>query len=455
MNSLASRMPLLNNGFQWRPYQEPFLKAMDNGKQFAALVWARRHGKDLTCWNYAIGRALEEPMMVTYVYPTNDMARDNLWEAKTNDGMDFLDYIPMEVRRSKNSRDDGANDSTRRVYLKNGSVIRLASAEKPGRLRGGNSKLYILSELAEMSPEVLDIIEPVVEANGGQIIANFTPRGANHAKSTFDTWSLDDRAFTQVITAKDTDVFTDEQLERIKRNLVRRWTEQGRSETEAVAFFEQEYLCSFDTPIVGAYYGEALKRAEEEGRITSVPYDENAPVYSAWDLGMGDSTAIWFWQNVGQEIHVIDYYEMSGEALKHYAKHVKEKPYLYNTHFLPHDARARELGTGKSREETLQSYQLGKIEILPASNVDDGIDEVRKLLGRCWFDKERCKRGLDALANYKKEYDEKNQIWKAKAKHNWASHGADAFRYLAMGQKKERPAPTIKRQAWASRARRR
>lgn len=430
-------MPTLQNGYSPRPYQLPFLKAMDNGAQFAALVWARRHGKDLTCWNYAIGRALQEPMMVTYVYPTNDMARDNLWEAKTNTGMDFLDYIPQSVRRQKNKRDDGANDSTRRVYLKNGSVIRLASAEKPGRLRGGNSKLYVLSELAEMSPEVLDIIEPVVEANGGQIIANFTPRGKNHAKSTFDTWSLDSRAFTQIITAKDTDVFTDKQLERIRVNIVRRWTEQGKSEAEANAFFAQEYLCSFDVPIVGAYYGEAIQRARSENRITSVPYDEAAPVHTAWDLGIGDSLAIWFWQTVGKEIHVIDYYEMSGEGLRHYAKKLQEKRYVYKMHHLPHDARARELETGKSREEFLRKLEIGPIEVLPQSAVEDGIEQVRQILGRCWFDAERCKRGIEALENYHKEYDDKNMIWKDKAKHDWSSHGSDAFRYLALSYKKE------------------
>lgn len=410
---------------------------MDNGGKYAALVWARRHGKDITCWNYAIRAAAMEVMDVTYIYPTAEMGKNNLWEAKTNDGFLFTDFCPLELRKRTGVKDDGLNDTFKQIEIVNNSIIRLASAEKPDRLRGGNSKLYVISEFAETDPAVLDIIEPVVEANGGKIVINFTPKGDNHAKGAWEAWQEDKEWFTSLVTARDTTVFTLDQLERIRERIIRRFVEQGRSEIEALAYFDQEYLCSFDTPVIGSYYGEGMRRADSESRITTVPHEMSLPVDTYWDLGVGDSTAIWFVQAIGKEARVIDYLESSGEGLEFYARELQKKNYLYGSHYAPHDIEVREFTTGKSRIETARKLGIG-FTIVPNISLEDGINAARSVLNKCWFDKERCKRGISALKNYSKEWDEKMKTYKDRPKHDWSSHGADAFRYFAVAYRENR-----------------
>lgn len=415
--------------FEPRPYQLGFWEAVKE-YHFIGLVWARRHGKDLNCWNYAIDRASREPLDVTYVFPTKDMGKKNLWKAKTNDGRKFTDYIPMAIRQLRNSTDDGLNDTDHSVELINGSIIRLETGDDPDRLRGANSKLYILSEYAEMDPRVLDVIEPVVEANGGQIIANFTPKGANHAKGSWDAWKNDSAWWTSLITADDTDVFNEGQLQRLKRRLIERFRLQGRSEVEAISYYMQEYFCSFDTPIIGSYFGEALRIAREQGRIGIVQPETDLRTDTYWDLGMDDSTSIWFVQRHNREVRVVDYYENSGEGLAHYAKVLQEKGYVYDEHWAPHDIAVREMGTGVSRIET--SKKLGiNFRVAPKMPLEDGINATRILLARCWFDEEKTKRGVQALENYHKDWDEKLMVFRSKPKHDWSSHGADAMRTLA------------------------
>jgi hypothetical protein len=201
---------------------------------------------------------------------------------------------------------------------------------------------------------------------------------------------------------------------------------------------QQEFYCSFEAPLFGSYYATQMLKAEKDGRIGNVPYDEHAKVETWWDLGIGDATAIWFIQRVGQEIHAIDYYENSGEALNHYVKVMADKPYIYGDDILPHDAMQRELQSGKSRLDALKG--LGRRPIVKkASKIEDGIEAVRAMLSKCWFDSKRCARGIDALRQYRKEASPEH-LWRAKNEpeyrdrpvHDWASHGADAFRTGAM-----------------------
>jgi len=183
----------------------------------------------------------------------------------------------------------------------------------------------------------------------------------------------------------------------------------------------------------GAYYAVEMAGARDEERISNVPYDRNVGVVTAWDLGMDDSTAIWFAQYVGKEVRLIDYYEASGYALDHYAKVLQEKGYHYQSHILPHDVRVKELGTGKSRYEVLQSLGLFNIEICPMMSIEDGIQQVRSTIPMAWFDKEKCDRGINALMNYRRDWDDVSKAWRGKPKHDWSSHAADAVRYLAVG----------------------
>lgn len=190
---------------------------------------------------------------------------------------------------------------------------------------------------------------------------------------------------------------------------------------------------AFLTHHEGAYYALEMRDTNAQGRITAVPYERSKGVVTAWDLGIGDTTAIWFAQFIGPEVRLIDHYEASGVGLDHYARVLQEKGYLYDQHILPHDVRVRELGTGKSRLETLNNLGVRNIQIAPQLNVDDGIQAVRSMLPLCWFDAERCEHGVEALRAYHREYDDKNLVWKGRPSHDWSSHSADAFRYLSVG----------------------
>lgn len=183
----------------------------------------------------------------------------------------------------------------------------------------------------------------------------------------------------------------------------------------------------------GAYYVTEMREALAQGRIGIVNYDRSLPVVTAWDLGVGDSTAIVFAQFIGSEIRIIDHYESSGVGLDHYASVLQQKGYIYDQHILPHDVRVRELGSGKSRYETLQTLGLQNIQIAPQLMVDDGIQAVRSMLNRCWFDEDKCDHLIECLRQYRREYDDVNKVWKGRPLHDWTSHSADAFRYLAVG----------------------
>jgi hypothetical protein len=236
--------------------------------------------------------------------------------------------------------------------------------------------------------------------------------------------------FGQVLTVADTGVISQEIIAQEMRELT---AERGEDEAENV--IQQEYYCNLDAAIPGSYFGKLIAKAEAEGRITAVPYNPRLPVITAWDLGVGDSTAIWFiQQEPSGAVKVIDYYENSGVGADHYARVLKERDYLYEGHLLPHDADDREWGNNAaSRVDTLKSLGVKPAKVLGRASVDDGINAVRVLLPRCYFDAVKCQRGLDALRQYQKLWDEKLRTFKDSPLHDWTSHAADAFRYLAQG----------------------
>lgn len=183
----------------------------------------------------------------------------------------------------------------------------------------------------------------------------------------------------------------------------------------------------------GAYYAKEMRDARTQNRIGFVPYEPSLGVITSWDLGIGDSTSIWFFQVSGAEIRIIDYYENAGVGLDHYARVLQERGYVYKEHILPHDVRVKELGSGKSRLETLDNLGIRPITIAPQLSVDDGIQASRSIIPRCWFDAEKAERGIDCLRQYHREWNEQNKSWNGRPKHDWSSHGADAFRYFAVG----------------------
>lgn len=189
---------------------------------------------------------------------------------------------------------------------------------------------------------------------------------------------------------------------------------------------------AFESSNEGLYYGRQIVEARQQGRIKSVYYDANVPVHTAWDLGYNDSTSIWFFQQCGQEIHLLEYYENSGEALTHYLQHLKGKPYAYGKHLVPHDAAVHEYSTGLSRVEVARNHAIN-FTVVPDIGVNEGIDATRNILNRCWFDEIKCARGITVLESYKKQWNDRHGCWSSQPLHNFASHGADAFRMLAVG----------------------
>ncbi|WP_372809483.1 phage terminase large subunit [Litorivivens sp.] len=190
----------------------------------------------------------------------------------------------------------------------------------------------------------------------------------------------------------------------------------------------------YKTIVEGAYYADLISAARTAGRICSVPYDPSLPVNTFWDLGMSDQNTIWFHQQVGREHRFIDYYANHGEGFAHYAKVLKEMPYIYGTHYLPHDAEVRELTTGKHRKEVLESLGIKPVEVVARiAHINEGIEMTRQVLPMCWFDEEKTAQGVKCLASYRQEYDEAKMTFKARPLHDWASHGADAFRQFAQG----------------------
>lgn len=423
-----------SNGYEPRDYQKPFWDAWQSNKYTRFVkVWHRRAGKDLTDFNLCIRLALQRPQTITYVFPTLKMGREILWEGMTNEGKRFLDYVPKEVLDGK------PNDTRMTLKFINGSIIRVGGSDNPDSLRGGNSSVFVMSEWSEQDPYTLAVIRPIIKANKGKILFNFTPKGDNHAKNTLQMAKDLEDWWWEILTVDDTKLFTERELAVEKEEYVRDF-----GDIEGTSKFEQEYYCSFDAPVVGSYYGEQIRKAEADGRITSVPYNAGYPVNTVWDLGVGDSTAIWMFQTVGQEVRLIDYYASSGVGLEHYANELKAKGYSFNKHFAPHDIEVKELGTGKSRLETAKNFGIN-FEVVPNLPVDDGINAARALLPQCWFDKTKCEQGVMALKNYCKEWDDKNKVYRPYPKHDWASHPADAFRYLAVVIDRAKPAKPRKR----------
>lgn len=312
------------------------------------------------------------------------------------------------------------NESELRVDYHNGGQVRLYGADNADALRGIYLDGVVLDEFADMDPRVwAEVIRPALADRQGWAVFIGTPKGRNDFYKLWMRSQSEQDWFSLMLKASETGLIAPDELELARRDL---------SEEQ----YAQEFECSFDAAIVGAYYGKLMSQAEADKRIAGVPYEPTAQVYTAWDLGIRDATAIWWAQVVGREIRIIDYYEASGADLGHYVAEINKRGYTYGGHIVPHDAQAKELGTGKTRLEVLESLGLRDLRVAPMHRVEDGINAARVMIPKCWFDKTKCERGLDALKLYRAEYDEKLQALKPRPVHDWTSHAADAFRYLAM-----------------------
>lgn len=410
---------IIPHNYKPRPYQMGLWDAMiEHKKKRAIYVWHRRAGKDLLALNRILYSAMFEAVgTYWHIFPSYAQGAKSVWQETNSEGRKYIDYIPQELVAKKNEKE-------LKITLKNGSIYQIVGSDNPDSLRGAGIKGAVFSEYAEQDPRAWGTIQPMLLENNGWAMFNFTPKGQNHAYELFKmAQKMPEVWHSEIKTAEETGVFTQEQLEQVKAEIL--------SEGKTLDFFNQEFLCSFNNPIEGAYYSKIIDDIDKQGRIGNYPHNPALPVYTFWDLGVGDATTIWFAQFIGNEVRIIDYIEDNNRGMNTYIKEVKDKPYIYEQHYAPHDIQIREFTNGKSRLET--ALELGlRFMIAPKLSIEDGIDAVRAILPKCFFNEATTRRGLLTLKNYKKEFDNKNNTFKLQPKHDWASHGADAFRYLAV-----------------------
>ena len=384
-------------------------------KRWNVLVMHRRFGKTVFAVNHMIKHVLTCPLprpRVALIAPTFTQAKRISWDYVKH----YAGVIPGVT----------FNETELRADFPNNGRIMLLSGENPDALRGIYLDLCVFDEYGMQNPRVWgEVVRPALSDREGAAIFLGTPAGHNHffdilqqAKEQEDEGS--DQWYWKIAKASETKVVKELELDAAKMQMT---PEQ----------YDQEYECSFTAAIIGAYYGKLLAALDDENRITRVPYDPALPVHTAWDLGINDSTAIWFAQVYrGGAVNVIDYYENSGVGLDHYAEVLRQKDYHWGDHLAPHDIEVRELGSGKSRLET--AFGLGiRFKVIPKMKIADGINAARMLIPKCYFDREKCNEGLEMLRQYRQEWDDRKRMFRDQPRHDFTSHSADAFRYLALG----------------------
>ena len=377
------------------------------GKRFAVVVAHRRFGKTVAALNHLIREAVlndKETPRYAYIAPTYGQAKRVAW--------DYLVKYTTPLGGTNNISELRVDFWGRRIQL--------YGSDNPDSLRGQFFDGVIIDEVGDQNPKIwTDIVRPALTDRKGWCLFIGTPKGHNHFKELRDRAEKEDGWGLLEFKASETGVVDDTELKAAKN-------EMGEDK------YRQEFECSFDAAVEGSYFGQILNELEAKKHMQEIPKEELSRTFTAWDLGMGDSTSIWVAQLVGTEVRLLDYYENHGVGLDHYVKWIRDNDYEKAEHILPHDVRVRELGTGKSRMEMLEEAGL-QIKIAPRMSLDDGIQAVRRLLPRCWFNVPKVQNGLNCLRNYRRDYDEKRKIFYERPLHDWSSHGSDSFRYLALG----------------------
>ena len=411
--------------FTPREWQRPLLD--DEAKRIVAVVH-RRAGKSTALLWRGLKRAVtckrSLPRVVHILPYAVQWSRTGLWDQAVR----ASEAIPgCEVRKAQMS-----------IRLPNGGVWQAGGADNQDSWRGGYADECILDEFDDCPPTMVPlVIEPMLADRDGVLVRSGTPKGRGLLQAAYDRARTTPGYSTYLLDWKKTGALSDAAIERLRQEM---------SDEE----FAQELECSFNAPNSGSYYGRLMQEAEDEGRIGIVPHEPTLRVWTAFDLGIDDATAIWFLQVTrGGQWRLIDYIEGSGEALDYYVHLMRAKPYAYEKHLLPHDAQVRELGSGRSRTETLHGLGVKPTRIVRQHSVADGINAVRLVLPKCWFDAEKCGLGIRALRNYRREWHEQAQTWRNTPVHDHASHGADAMRYLALGVRDNETRPLAEPQ-WTS-----
>lgn len=396
-------------------------------------------GKDLTFWNLLIREAVKRKGIYYYVFPQLKQGKKALFEGITNDGVDFMDYIPKELREGE------PNATEMKVRLSNGALIQIIGTDKYDKVRGTNPVGVVYSEYAFQNPGCREVIRPIILGNGGWEAFNSTPNGKNHmfhleknaSKKIGESVPVDQRWFISVKTIEDT--FKPDGTPLFSQEMLQSEREEGYSEE----FLQQEYYVSYNANAQGYYFLNEMNDARAEGRIGIYPWDPDLPVTSYWDIGVGDSTAIWLMQWQDKNPVLIDFYSSFSAGIDHYASVLtngKRARYTYRKHVFPHDMINTEFGTGKTRVEIAESlFGREKVDMGPKLGFDDGIQALRSFLRKARINEcEETQPGIEALENYQREWNDERKEFAAKPRHDWASHPCDAARYMAIDAEKPR-----------------
>jgi len=408
-----------------RPYQTDLFRYMLQGgtHKHAEIVWHRRSGKDEACMHLMSLLIHVNPKAASYWYmlPQYAQARKAVWEAvDPHKGTRRIDSIfPRELRQS-------TREAEMLIKFKNGATLQIVGSDNYDSLVGSTLGGVVFSEWAIANPAARAFIRPIMQESGGWQIYNGTPRGRNHAANSFEAAAKDPHCFASLVRADTSGVFTFDQLERERQEYLSTY-----GEALGAALFEQEYMCSFDAAVVGAVYGAEVRKCREEDRLTHTPYDPTLPLFIAADLGIRDATAVWWYQIHKDEMRFIDHEEFTLQSIDDIVDTILDRRYPRpQTIFLPHDAKALSLQTGKTMEEQLRRRGLS-VRTLQRQSKMDQVQITRKVWPNMQFDSEKCAQGFDLVAQYKYEYDEKTRVFKPIPLHDFASHSAEALQYAA------------------------
>ena len=390
----------------------------DRKERWAVIVAHRRCGKTVACINDLIVKALlenKQHAQYAYIAPFYSQAKSVAWR--------YLERFSEPVLSK-------ANQSELWVELINGARIRLFGADNPDALRGNFLDGVVMDEMADMKPSVWgEIIRPLLADRLGWATFIGTPKGHNAFYDIYNEATKKPNWYVKVLRADQTNLLPQSELDDAKATM---------SDNQ----YEQEFLCSFEAAILGAYYGQEMRRITDMERITTVDYDPMFPCHTAWDLGFNDSTSIWWFQVVYGEIRVLDHHSSNGQAVPYYTGLLQQKEdefgYKYGTHWLPHDARAKTMASGGKSiiEQISAKIDIKHLKIVPNLSIQDGIQATRLALTRTWFDN-RCEDLIECLRQYQREWDDDKKVFRDRPKHDWTSHSSDAMRYLSIVWKDE------------------
>jgi phage terminase large subunit len=397
-----------------RPLQAAVSKGMSSCR-FGVLVCHRRFGKTVLAINLlqkaALMCTLDRPRFA-YIAPTYRQGKASAW--------DYMQHYAKAARAK-------IHQAELRVDYENGAQVRIFGADNPDSMRGIYLDGVVFDEFGMQPPRVFsEVIRPTLADRHGWALFMGTPAGKNEFYAQAQKARTNTDWFYAEHKASETGILPDEELA----------ASAGDMTADEYA---QEYECSFEASVKGAIFSAELLAAVADGRVTQVPYDPALPVDTDWDLGIGDAMSIWFSQSTRSgEVRLIDYYENSGEGLPHYVTVLSDRGYTYGEHWAPHDIRVRELGTGKSRLETARGLGLD-FKVGRNLKLEEGIHAARLFFRRCWFDEVHTRVGRESLQHYRRDYNTRLQEFTATPVHDWASHGADAFRGLAVRHKTPEP----------------